>query len=483
MKRLILSFLLLLFFSSSYAQQGLCGTVLSASQEAWLKHFVQSEMGKATKSGKSVTRYIPLKAHIIGDDNGNGYYPMSTLLQVICELNAKYVPVNFVFYLYGDVNYINNTAFYVDGSSLAADNAMIQNNIPDVLNVYFVQASPGLCGYYSPSLDCVVIIGGCGQPGNTTIAHELGHFFSLPHTFFGWENNTTPPVNQQERVNGSNCSTTADNFCDTPADYISVRWNCPYTGTKLDANGTPYNPDPTLFMSYSSDACQNRFSLQQIAAMQADATSRNVMINHTPPTNFNAITAAPSNCSPTGFSSTLLPGNATFTWHKPANADLTYLQLRKYGLGSFVADIVTADSFYTFTNLEYQTAYQWKVKCFNAANTCGTATSYSAFNYFITADLPLNITNSAGQMASIELLQNPIPNGNNAMLHFGNTTKDEKYAYDLVQLNGQTLLSQSFEKTADKSNYTLETNSLQPGIYIIKLTCSSTQIVKKIIIN
>lgn len=83
------------------------------------------------------------------------------------------------------------------------------------------------------------------------ISHEMGHFFNLKHTFEG---------NGVELVNGSNCQTTGDLICDTPADpfvegdplssYIDASNNCRFISQKQDANSEYYNPDVGNIMSY-----------------------------------------------------------------------------------------------------------------------------------------------------------------------------------------------------------------------------------------
>lgn len=98
-----------------------------------------------------------------------------------------------------------------------------------------------------------------------TIAHELGHFFNLKHTFEG---------NGAELVDGSNCTTEGDGICDTPADpyvpgepfeaYLGAQ--CRFISGKRDAKGDYYNPDVGNIMSYyPCDTCG--FTWGQLNAM------------------------------------------------------------------------------------------------------------------------------------------------------------------------------------------------------------------------
>ena len=55
-----------------------------------------------------------------------------------------------------------------------------ENNVTNLVNIYFVGDPAGNCGYFSPSGKCHSCGNSCAGTSNTTIAHELGHFFSLP---------------------------------------------------------------------------------------------------------------------------------------------------------------------------------------------------------------------------------------------------------------------------------------------------------------
>jgi hypothetical protein len=332
------------------------------------------------------------------------------------------------------------------------------NNVADEINMYFVQASPGLCGYYAPWLDCVCIIGGCGQPGGTTITHELGHFFSLPHTFNGWEGGNIPGPGQLELVNGSNCSTAGDYFCDTPADFLSARWNCPYVGTKTDPTGTPYNPDPSLYMSYASDICTNRFSNLQIGAMQANANTRTTLINQGTP-NMNVVSQIPSNCTPSNFDFDLYPDQTVLHWTKPSNATYSLVQVASFGGGAILKEVITSDTLLLLNNLNPSSPYQWRVRGFNVGYTCDNATMFSAWNTFSTGDAPSGIS-SISHNTNIYAYKNEI--GENCIAYFDNILSLQNTTMNLYNAMGVLVLSKKLNYGA---NAIEELNDMSEGSY------------------
>lgn len=142
------------------------------------------------------------------------------------------------------------------------------------INMYFTVAITGLnpeaCGIAGGS---IIIQNNCINA--KVIAHELGHFFSLAHTFEG---------NGIELVNGANCTTAGDQVCDTPADpfvpgdsmdqYIDRQNMCRFISQKVDANGEFYRPDVGNIMSYYPAECLCGFTHQQLLKMAANARIR-----------------------------------------------------------------------------------------------------------------------------------------------------------------------------------------------------------------
>lgn len=133
---------------------------------------------------------------------------------------------------------------------------------------WFVEDGITHCGFCNGSVGSafsggIVIKKGCFS--GDVLTHEMGHFFSLGHTFEG---------NGIENVDGSNCQTAGDGLCDTPADpFVDgdpmsdyINGNCEFINTKQDANGEYYTPDVGNIMSYY-DCAKCGFTWEQLNKM------------------------------------------------------------------------------------------------------------------------------------------------------------------------------------------------------------------------
>ncbi|MCO6477988.1 MAG: hypothetical protein J5I94_15255, partial [Phaeodactylibacter sp.] len=234
----IVTFLILAFTVSlaaqAQAQPGYCGT--PAYKSEWLQRYQQNP--QVVNRSMMPTLYVPITIHLVGRNDGTGHLPADRLLNAFCRLNEDFEQAAIQFYIKGNIRYINNSNYYEHDFGAGAQ-MMDANNVPNTVNCYFVGDPAGNCGYYHPTQDGVAINRSCLGANDHTWAHEVGHYLDLPHTFYGWEgatydyNSPTPssiggsffsvPV---ERVNGSNCRTASDGFCDTPPDYLSGLWGC-----------------------------------------------------------------------------------------------------------------------------------------------------------------------------------------------------------------------------------------------------------------
>ena len=230
---------------------------------------------------RTITRGVlteySIQIHIVTMDDGSGGIPIATIRNEFTNwVNPYFAGVNATFVECSPENYINSSTYF----NLSGDpegNAMsVANNVPNVINIYFVDDPDGACGWarfpWDLPSDYIVIANSCAD-NQSTLVHELGHYFSLYHTHetvFGAEN-----VTRNNADGCYDCVTQGDKFCDTPADptlsaagvTISAAPACAYSSSLTDACGISYVPDPTLIMSYSRKACRTVFSASQKAKM------------------------------------------------------------------------------------------------------------------------------------------------------------------------------------------------------------------------
>lgn len=196
--------------------------------------------------------------HVVHDKNGT---PVSTapITNAIASINSYFAPIGVSFKIceYRDIyNFTYDTL-----SAKFEPEVLVKYHVAQRINLFLVSTfpdKPNACGHaslggitYTSKVD-IVIKKGCENPG--VVAHEMGHYFGLPHTFEG---------SGTELVNGSNCKVAGDGVCDTPADpYVDgedtknyVDENCVFINTRKDANGQYYDPDVSNIMSYYPCNC------------------------------------------------------------------------------------------------------------------------------------------------------------------------------------------------------------------------------------
>jgi hypothetical protein len=367
-----------LFFSvlplSLWAQELSCYHKFTPKQIQNLKVFQQKLQSANHPSLQKSTQFVPLKVHIVGNSAGVGYYSINNLMLALCEINERFASVGFHFYLAQPVTYINDDALNRADFDAIYDVAYAAK-VPGMVNVYFHNAGNVWCGVYFGDLDIVLVKNSCQMPMATTLAHELGHFFGLPHTFLGWEGGNTPASADIERLDGSNCRSAGDGFCDTKADYVSQRWSCPLSYNLTDPIGQIFKPDSSLYMNYASDNCHSRFSAEQILAMQNDLLSRRISKTSA----FNSVLTPPQKITPLNLDSNVNTKNTLFKWNAVPNAFAYHLQIARFGDWNFLnVDRLLTDTF-AQVNLFGNWPFAWRVKAISEGNTCSVFGSIDTF--------------------------------------------------------------------------------------------------------
>tara|TARA_Y100001968_G_C19453572_1_gene770480 strand:- start:5608 stop:6741 length:1134 start_codon:yes stop_codon:yes gene_type:complete len=262
----------LLFCCACFCQEDInCGTEVSEKDKVFIQHFI-NEIKFRKQFQTPLDSIVPVKFHIVGYNNGADMIDSVSVFNELNSVNSFYSSAGIRFQHCGPIDYIQDSE-YALFEKINDETLCDITDIVNVLNIYFVprlyKISSGdtvnLCGYAyltGVNLNRIVMKNSCSTNGST-LSHEIGHYFSLFHTHSS--------SNGAELVNGSNCTTAGDLFCDTPADpglsSSTVTSSCIYVGNEQDANGDFYSPDVNNFMSYSRKSCRDFFSNEQLTRM------------------------------------------------------------------------------------------------------------------------------------------------------------------------------------------------------------------------
>lgn len=229
-------------------------------------------------SGDYLVNLIILTDGKGGNYNGQSY---ASVLQAIHEGNTYLAPSGISLALAGSPTYIDDSVMYnAYGIGIEFIEFAQENDKPGYINFY-TKNYPGTSTAYSnyPGYANRQVY---GSISGRVVAHEVGHYFYLFHTFGG----SLFGQLTEELVDGSNCSTTGDLVCDTPADpYPKVAVDpadCQYNSTFADANGDAYLPLTDNIMSYYPIPCWESFTNGQVTRMQEVAVMDRAYLRRDP---------------------------------------------------------------------------------------------------------------------------------------------------------------------------------------------------------
>lgn len=498
MQKSILPLLLIFLLSKNLAAQVAdpqkmdlqpCGTPAYLDPDL-LKYLAEPALAAAER-GNSDTLFVALKIHLLASDAGSGRFSPDKFLAAFCRLQQDFAPTKIQFYMKDDWNLLNKTAWFNHQDIPTGIEMMLTNNVPDAANCYFVSNPAGNCGYNLP-YGGVAIGHSCASASDHTWAHELGHQFTLPHPFIGWEgktynfNNPTPtkltydythfhaqpepvvpaPLDTAlvEFLDKSNCTAAADKFCDTKPDYLSYRWDCnaqnQSTVKQKDPAGAEFFSDGTLFMSYAFDKCQSRFSDDEIAAMRANLL--NVKSSYLKPT-------APA--QPIFGKTTLVEpvagmpvskSGATFHWTAVPNAEKYVVQGSRLPNFPF-KDFEAVVSGTVFNSAAFPTTGKmyWRVKPFNSMYACAEFSDLGDFQI-------QTVSTDDFEKLKVKIYPNLLAAGEPVFVDFGENVS-QKLTARLFNSQGQ--LVREISQTVENQTFELKnlTQNLAAGAYRLLL--------------
>lgn len=217
----------------------------------------RAETWAAQKSPLAVNKLVRVYFHILRSDDGS-FGQAATVDEIneeFADLVEDYAAYNICFANVG-FDYINNTEidYNLDPDVQADVDMLLPYLVPNCINIFYhrVLADYGGNAYNIPNTFCSIDDQNIGKW--RTISHEVGHCLGLLHTF--------EPVNGEEYISGTSCSTRGDRVCDTQADPYTESacfsaTSCNYTGSCTDPSGaTNYSPPYQNIMSYwGSEGC------------------------------------------------------------------------------------------------------------------------------------------------------------------------------------------------------------------------------------
>ncbi|MCB0688546.1 MAG: zinc-dependent metalloprotease [Saprospiraceae bacterium] len=461
----------------------------------WLKGYLENPNRPRARNADEVV-YLPMSIHSIGKTDGTGHYPLLKILESFCTLNKDFEPYNIQFYLKGEIEIINRDLYYDHDNYSDGTRMMRTYNDPLTINTYITNNAPSnACGYYTPSEDAIVVRKPCLGISGHTWTHEVGHWLSLPHTFYGWEGRTydaneeTPAylrINGKdtlyvENALGTNCTKAGDGFCDTPADYLSLGWSCNGNFQSIQVQKDPYGidfrSDGSNFMCYSTDACQSKFSDEQMEAMHAYIEqSKAYYVNNSIPS--NKVSDDPMTFEGPEDGEKVHYQSIKLQWKHHPNADHYLINISKFSF--FVTidyEFIVEGNSFTVPELPVDKTWYWRVKPFNAYDACAGFTEAGGFTTYDITDI-----DEINESNRLEIFPTLIGSGTAAInidFEFSDLLNVE---VDIYGATGQMLKQQHFANPG-RSLQQVDIAGLTAGLYLLKISTEKGTLIKRIAIQ
>jgi len=473
------------------------------NQQMQIQRLIENK--QALRDGLAIKReisYVPVKFHLVADNDGLGRADIEDVLDQLCALNIEFEDTGLEFYIDNGFNLINNSRVYESPTESTSVAEMIRQRRrvgSNSLNVFItLNAREGerengtVLGFYAIENDWIVIRRNQIGNGENTLAHEIGHYFSLRHPHAGWENDPWEEsrhgnpvlinrVNgvQIELVDGSNCDTAGDQLCDTPPDYnFGLLWDSscpPFNLVVQDRNRDTIVPQQNNYMSYFIGCGPYEFTSDQSNVMMAEYNSgrkESIRTNYIP--NQNEVGTTLELLSPGNNTTTDFHNGVELRWTAVENAETYYLEMRSGS--SEIIHFVEGTEIY-ITELLPNKTYTWSITPYNEAYTCADKKSR-----ILNTNDETTSTIDPDFVESVNIFPNPIqPNELITMELSSNAAVTG--VLKLFSVTGKLVYSEKQSLLTGKNSISLDTNHIKSGLYMLSLATSEGNIDRKIIIT
>lgn len=504
---LLIGLFFTIFSAEAQALRGVCGNTYEDQLSQMDRYManLKTVKSQSSKSRNAIT-YIPIQFNIVTQNNGFGGAKILEVLEQQCLLNEQFGAFDIIFYQPEIPFVIANDVIYSNHTSTSAQFTMRQRRNPMAMNIWIVDDATGsgaidggiTLGYWDRTNDWIVVRKDRVSSDNSgTLAHEIGHFFSLMHPHLGWESEpysvathgnpvsaTAPDGRETELVNGGNCETTGDFLCDTPPDYNFgfTSANCNYSGAVKDPNGDLVNPDESLTMSYFRDECLTSFSPMQVDMMIADVNSakRNFLTRNNFTPIAMVITEETTLIAPIDSEVTSSFNKVKLEWTAVEGANRYFVEVDRSS--TFTQDnfkyIVNTNSILLEDVLDANKNYRWRVTPYNEAFTCVPTSPVARFKTSLSTSVP-----SIETVNNWSIQPNPLKPNDEVTLQI-NAKNAFSATVKIFNLTGQLLTEQIDVRIAQGSSIlALDADNLTKGIYFITLENKEGILNKKLIVQ
>lgn len=451
--------------------------------------------------------YVPVVFHLVGNSSGTGQINVSSVFRQLCKMNTDFEPNGIQFYLQGGVmngiKFINDTRIYTDPNSAVSQTLLrnTQNANNDAINIFVNQLvqkdEPGVLGRFYREDDYIIISNGEVIGAKSSLSHEVGHFFGLSHTFYGWEitdyicNQPTPqtvyigalavPVEYVDR--SKNCFQAADRLCDTPADYnlgLGYSGPCAWNGCAKDPDNEDLTPQTENMMGYFLN-CISVFSGQQVSVMTTNynSTPRTYLRSGYIPA-LTEINDVPTLLGPANNSTTQYFDAVDLSWEAVPGAQGYVVTVDRFAnFNISPVEVRTTGTSLKFLGLSPNLRYYWKVTPVSEYQNCTSGSSAWSFR---TSSIMTSTDNQITEISQAVIQPNPIIKGQKAVLEVTSTSLLE-VNLEVINLNGQTLYQQIEKLSVGSNSLTIDAD-LTSGTYLVKLSDErGKRLLKKLIVT
>jgi len=502
---LLLSIFSFLALNQSFAQnQHRCSTSDEAHEQLRERLVKNRKLYPNIGQLRNTTTWVPIKFHVFRDNGGTGGTKTADILSMLCALNEDYEDQDVQFYIHEGFNYIESSS--VNGNpnfwNPIAQNIIMSNKVLNVVNVYITKDIPSSpqfpdfssAGYYQPGFDFVVIKRDQANAANAeTLTHELGHFFTLMHPFYGWLQEETYDINihgnpapatstggvPTELMDGSNCTVAGDMICDTPPSYnFGQNWaGCIYSGGVMDPNGVLVNPDETNYMDYFI-GCATNFTTDQKTAILADIMDREIYtsgLDNTP------INETANLIYPIGGESTPAWNWVGLDWEPVAGATGYIVEVdRKNSLFGNKPSIkfVYGGTYVEFEGIfDSNTEYDWRVIPINDGYYCAAPSSIGKFRTGESTSV-----NEIDEILNYSISPNPLSSNQQLNINI-ETTESINASISVFDMTGKRVRNVAQNFVTGITNFELSIQGLSQGMYILSIESETGVLNERIVVT